>query len=51
MTHNKNLHIAPLLLTRSTKVKRTQQSRGSPGGRALCLIHSMNETLFFTSMA
>ncbi|EHM44884.1 hypothetical protein HMPREF0880_04571 [Yokenella regensburgei ATCC 43003] len=53
MTHNENLHIAPLLLTRSTDVKpgAIKLVRQLPGGRALCLIHPLNETLCFTSMA
>jgi hypothetical protein len=53
VTHDKNLHIAPLLLTRITGVNypRKDQKGRKPDGRALCLIHLMNETLFFTLMA
>jgi hypothetical protein len=53
VTHDKNLHIAPLLLTRITGVDYPRLKLGGrkPDGRALCLIHSVNETLFFTSMA
>ncbi|MDK1184502.1 hypothetical protein [Cronobacter turicensis] len=51
VTHDKNLHIAPLLLTRSASEalkKATRFLRVSSGGRALCLIRTSNETLFFT---
>ncbi|EPS0219010.1 hypothetical protein ACVAQ8_004539, partial [Escherichia coli] len=50
VTHDKNLHIAPLLLTRFARFL-SSETRERKRWPALCLIHSPNETLFFTSMA
>ncbi|ESE21470.1 hypothetical protein HMPREF1617_00714 [Escherichia coli 908675] len=50
MTHDKNLHIAPLLLTRFARFL-SSETRERKRWPALCLIHSPNEMLFFTSMA
>ncbi|MCI5293815.1 hypothetical protein E4514_01135 [Escherichia coli] len=46
MTHDKNLHIAPLLLTRFARFL-SSETRERKRWPALCLIHSPNETLFF----
>ncbi|RIL20695.1 hypothetical protein CYQ92_06965 [Escherichia coli] len=45
MTHDKNLHIAPLLLTRFAHFL-SSETRERKRWPALCLIHSPNETLF-----